>query len=146
METAKALSEDESRSYSSGQLAAAAGVNVQTLRYYEKRGILPRPLQTGSGHRRYGSDAVQLVRFVKRAQALGFSLAEIQELLDLRSGPDPSCSQVQERVCRKLSEIEARMQDLRSMQQTLKELAHQCTGEEGMRDCVILRAFDRGNG
>lgn len=131
-----------SRGLSSGELAREAGVNVQTLRYYERRGILPCPERHGAQQRRYGAQAVQLVRFVKRAQGLGFSLEEIRELLTLRMDADLACAEVQGRVRRKLGEIEQRIADLQAMQRTLEQLAQRCTGAETMRDCVILQAFD----
>lgn len=130
---------------STGDLARASGVGVQTLRYYERRGILPCPERRGSTQRRYEPEAVQLVRFVKRAQALGFSLEEIQELLDLRSVPDLRCATVQARVRHKLGEIEARIHDLEAMRDTLGELALRCTGQEPVRECVILQAFERSD-
>jgi DNA-binding transcriptional MerR regulator len=95
----------------SGELAAAAGVNVQTLRYYERRGLLPEPGRTLGGYREYGADAVALLRVVKAAQRLGFTLDEVAELLDTgrRRHPTPD---LQDRARAKLAEIEDRMADL----------------------------------
>jgi DNA-binding transcriptional MerR regulator len=95
----------------SGQLAAAAGVNLQTLRYYERRGLLPEPPRTLGGYREYGDDAVALLRVIKAAQRLGFTLDEVAELLDTgrRGHPTPD---LQERARAKLAEVEDRMADL----------------------------------
>ncbi|MCO1659959.1 MerR family transcriptional regulator [Pseudonocardia humida] len=95
----------------SGQLAAAAGVNVQTLRYYERRGLLPEPRRTLGGYREYDDDAVALLRVVKSAQRLGFTLDEVTELLDAgrRRHPTPD---LQQRARAKLAEVEDRMADL----------------------------------
>jgi DNA-binding transcriptional MerR regulator len=95
----------------SGQLAAAAGVNLQTLRYYERRGLLPDPPRTLGGYREYGDDAVALLRVIKAAQRLGFTLDEVAELLDTgrRGHPTPD---LQERARAKLAEVEDRMADL----------------------------------
>jgi MerR family copper efflux transcriptional regulator len=138
--------DDRSRApaLSSGQLAQHAGVGVQTLRYYERRGLLPEPRRARGTQRRYGAEDVRIVRFIKRTQALGFSLDEIQEMLDLRSEPDHSCVTVQEKVALKIQEIEARIRDLEAMRRSLSELVGRCAEEETVQDCVILRAFDDG--
>jgi DNA-binding transcriptional MerR regulator len=95
----------------SGQLAAAAGVNVQTLRYYERRGLLPEPRRTLGGYREYDDDAVALLRVVKAAQRLGFTLDEVAELLDAGRQRHPT-PDLQQRARTKLAEVEDRMADL----------------------------------
>ncbi|WP_214400970.1 MerR family transcriptional regulator [Pseudonocardia lacus] len=104
----------------SGQLAAAAGVNVQTLRYYERRGLLPEPRRTPGGYREYDDGAVALLRVVKAAQRLGFTLDEVADLLDAgRRHPAPD---LQQRARAKLVEVEARMADLASIRDGLLQV------------------------
>ncbi|HLS15077.1 MAG TPA: MerR family transcriptional regulator [Beutenbergiaceae bacterium] len=105
----------------SGQLAAAAGVNLQTLRYYERRGLLPEPDRSLGGHRNYGQDAVTVLRIVKAAQQLGFTLAEIKELLTVGShrGPRPGLRQ---RAEEKLNDVETKIAALEVMRTGLLEV------------------------
>jgi DNA-binding transcriptional MerR regulator len=100
----------------SGQLAAAAGVGVQTLRYYERRGLLPEPDRSPGGHRDYGADAVLVLRVVKAAQRLGFTLDEIAELLAVRAHHRP---RLRERAAAKLADVDARLADLRTVRSAL---------------------------
>lgn len=103
----------------SGQLADAAGVNPQTLRYYERRGLLAEPARSPGGHRLYPAEAVTLLRVIKTAQRLGFTLDEVAELVDLgrRRGRDTS---LQRRAAAKLTEIEAKIADLRLIAKSLR--------------------------
>ena len=116
----------------SGELAERAGVNVQTLRYYERRGLLAAPARRPSGQREYPPDAVDLLRAIKAAQRLGFTLAEIEELLDLsehRRGPD----ELQRRARAKVAEIDAKIDQLTQMRQTLVAvMAAEC---DSLTDC-----------
>ncbi|WP_309111146.1 MerR family transcriptional regulator [Saccharothrix sp.] len=101
----------------SGELAAAAGVNVQTLRYYERRGLLPEPRRSSGGYRDYDDDAVALLRVVKAAQRLGFTLDEVADLLDTgRRHPTPD---LQARARAKLAEVDQRMADLARIREDL---------------------------
>jgi Hg(II)-responsive transcriptional regulator len=109
-----------------GEVAARTGVNVQTLRYYERRGLLTKPERTPSGYRRYAEDAVQMVRFIKRAQALGFSLEEVHRLLDLRDDRVSSCDDVQALATQKIDEIEKKVRRLSALKDALKRLVESC--------------------
>jgi DNA-binding transcriptional MerR regulator len=91
-----------------GQLAAVAAVNVQTLRYYERRGLLSAPRRTASGYRQYNPEHLRSVRFTKRAQVLGFSLGEIQELLELRVRDGSRCATVERKTREKIGLVAAR--------------------------------------
>jgi len=117
-------------------------VNVQTLRYYERRGLLEEPERTPSGQRRYPEDAVRRVRFIKRAQELGFSLAEIEDLLRLRDDTSASCGDVLEATEAKIEDIERKVRDLRRMKRALVLLASTCTKTGSTRQCPILEALD----
>src|SRR5437870_343775 len=104
------------------QVARLAGVNVETLRFYERKGILPEPPRRESGYREFPPDAVALVRFVKRAQELGFSLREIKGMLELRDSPRATCAEVREIAQQKVGEIEAKIRDLEAMRAALGRL------------------------
>lgn len=125
-----------------GQVAAEAGVNVQTLRYYEKRGLLEEPERRRSGYREYRPDAVQLIRFIKRAQELGFTLTEIEELLRLRSDQESACAEVKATAEGKIKDIEQKIQHLRAMKRALGLLSISCDTEGSPRHCPILDALN----
>ncbi|GGB91147.1 MerR family transcriptional regulator [Marinobacterium zhoushanense] len=124
-----------------GQLAKSADVNVETIRYYQRRGLLTEPPKPQYGYRRYPIEHVERLRFIKRAQALGFTLSEIDELLALDNSN--RCANTQEMATRKLALIERKMADLASMQQALAGLIQQCDAESGT-DCPIIQALSRG--
>jgi MerR family mercuric resistance operon transcriptional regulator len=126
-----------------GEVAALAGVNVQTLRYYERRGLLKEPERRRSGYREYPPGAVQLIRFIKRAQELGFTLAEVEELLTLRSDQRASCSRVRAAAQAKIENIEEKLRSLRAMKRALKILVGSCATERSPRECPILEALDQ---
>ena len=116
-----------------GQLAIRAGVNVQTVRYYERRGLVTPVARRESGYRQFSPQDVRLLRFIKRAQSLGFSLDEIAELLGLRADGSDGCDDVRLRTEEKMEEIAGRIRDLRRMQRTLKALVVTCV-ERGASD------------
>jgi len=125
-----------------GKVAAQAGVSVQTLRYYERRGLVEGPERTPSGLRSYPEDAVRRVRFIKRAQELGFSLAEIVELLSLRDDTSASCGEVLAATEAKIEAIDRKLRDLRRMKRALALLASTCTKQGSSRQCPILETLD----
>lgn len=125
-----------------GQLARAAGVRVATVRFYERRGLLAAPARSEAGYREYArDDAVRLV-FIRRAQELGFSLAEVHDLLDLFGDPRTDCAAVKARAEAKLSDLAARLRDLRKVQRALARLAGRCRGRGPATTCPILRALE----
>lgn len=127
-----------------GEVAAEAGVNVQTLRYYERRGILARPKRTSSGYREYAPDAVRLIRFIKRAQHLGFTLEEIEELLLWRSGRGGSCAEVRRAAEAKIAGVDAKIAALKAMRRALTTLVGSCA-QNRERSCPILEALDEND-
>ena len=127
----------------SGEVAAAAGVNVETLRYYERRGILAEPPRAASGYREYPREVVLVVRFVKRAQELGFTLEVIEELLALRNDDSRACGEVAEIARDKVAEIDGKLRSLRAMKRALATLVTACDAEASTRDCPILEALDQ---
>jgi Hg(II)-responsive transcriptional regulator len=127
----------------SGQVAANAGVNVQTLRYYERRGLLREPPRRDSGYRIYDPDAVVVVRFIKRAQELGFTLVEIEALLDLAGGGPASCEAVKDLAQEKLLDLERRMESLRAMHDSLQRLVDTCDRPARRRECPLIEGLGR---
>lgn len=128
--------------FSIGQVARLSGVGVETVRFYEREGLLEEPARRASGYRQYSQDAVTQIRFIKRAQQLGFSLKEIQELLTLRVDGQTSCEQVKERAAAKLAEVEQKMGELQRMRQALLQVASLCAGEGPKSRCPMLDALE----
>jgi MerR family copper efflux transcriptional regulator len=124
-----------------GQLAHLAKVNVQTLRFYERKGLLPPPPRRLSGYREYPAEAVGIVRFIQRAQELGFTLREIKELLDLRRVARSTCGDVVVVAQRKIEEIEKKIDDLRAMQTALTKLLAECSGDAPITQCPIIESL-----
>ena len=112
-----------------GQLAKQAGVNLQTVHYYERRGLLPEPPRRDSGYRKYGKDDVARIEFIKRAQEVGFTLNEILELLNLRVDPDTPCALVKRRADLKIIDIEERLRSLKRIKIALNKMAASCSGQ-----------------
>jgi DNA-binding transcriptional MerR regulator len=125
------------------EAAAQAGVNVQTLRYYERRGMLPAPARRGAGYRDYPPEAVRVVRFSKRAQALGFSLAEVQALLELADGGPDSCDAARELAAHKIADLDRRIACLQAMRGSLEQLVATCQRPRTERECPLLPAIER---
>ncbi len=124
------------------EVARRVGVNLETIRYYERRGLLQRPPRTPTGYRAFGPEAVRRLRFVKRAQALGFSLKEIKSLLSLRAAPRARCADVRKRAETKIAEIDAKIRSLRAMRHALVRLTAACQGRAPVTDCPILESLD----
>ena len=126
-----------------GHLARTAGINIETVRYYEREGLLPKATRSASGYRLFSVNAAQRIRFIRRAQELGFSLKEIRELLALRLSPKTSCAKVLKRTEAKIAEIEAKIKALQSMSKSLWKLAQSCNGKLPLSECPILESLDR---
>lgn len=127
-------------------LAEAAGVHAETIRYYEQRGLLPPPQRNASGYRTYNATDIARLRFIKRAQELGFSLREIEELLALEVMPGAHSGLVRERALAKIAEIEAKIRDLARMRDTLCRLVASCDGQAPIEHCPILHALHDDHG
>ena len=125
-----------------GQVAKQAGVNIETIRYYERQGLIPEPSRRASGYRQYSADFVKRIQFIKRAQTLGFSLKEITELLELRIQPDTACDEVRIRAEQKVTSIEEKIQTLARMKQVLDELIVACHHRGVTSECPILTTLD----
>ena len=127
-----------------GKVADRGGVNVQTIRYYERRGLLPKPARTASGYRKYSDEAIRRLRFIRQAQALGFSLAEIEELLSLRMQPGTTCADIRQRARQKIAAVNNKIEDLRRIKDALTKLAAACRGTGPTSECPILEALEGG--
>jgi len=125
-----------------GQVAKLAGVGVETIRFYERKRVLKEPPRRESGYREYSRDTVRELRFIKRAQELGFSLKEITGLLALRVNPRQDCSGVKKRAEAKISEIRDKVRDLKRIQRVLEEVTRACVASKPIRECPILNCFD----
>lgn len=123
------------------QLAKRARVHVETIRYYERLGLLPPPSRRASGYRQYSQDDVAYLRFIRRAKTLEFSLKEIAKLFALRMEPTVSCSDVRAQAERKLAEVDAKICVLESMQGALQRLVTACTGQGPTSTCRIFAAL-----
>ena len=129
-----------------GQLARSAGVGVETIRFYEREGLLAEPDRRPSGYRQYPAEAVKRVRFIRHAKELGFSLREIQELLELRVDPTTTCAEVRQRAQEKVADVEARIAALERIKATLQQLVRTCRGRGPKEECPILAVLDREDG
>ncbi len=126
-----------------GDVAKQAQVNIETLRYYERQGIVPKPPRTHSNYRLYPGDTVRRVRFVKKAQELGFSLKEIKELLSLRATRGATCLDVRRQAATKIKQIDEKILSLQAMQNALGELVRRCAARRGsLSECPILESLD----
>ncbi|MHC4224506.1 MAG: heavy metal-responsive transcriptional regulator [Planctomycetota bacterium] len=124
--------------------ARAAGVHVETIRYYERRGLIDRPRPSVGSYRTYPDETIRRIRFIKRAQGLGFSLRETRELLTLRSDTKGQCVSVRRRAQEKLREIDARLRELQGKRDALSTLLGDCPGRGLAERCPILKNMDGG--
>jgi Hg(II)-responsive transcriptional regulator len=121
-----------------GEVAKRGGVNLQTIRYYEREGLLPKPPRLASGYRVFPESVVRRVHFIKRAQELGFSLSKIRDLLSICADSEAGAQDVRERAGAKISDIEAKIRSLQAMKDALAALAETCPGCGPASDCPIL--------
>lgn len=125
-----------------GQVARQAGVGVETVRFYERDGLLEQPARGQSGYRQFTTDVIGRLRFIKQAQWLGFTLKEIRELLALKLDPTATRSEVRRRAEAKVADIDQRIADLRRMKKSLTPLIEACDGRGTLAGCPILNAID----
>ncbi len=125
-----------------GQVARRAGVGVETVRFYERQGLLEKPPRTESGYRQYPPEAVSRLYFIKKAKEVGFSLKEIKELLSLRLDSAATCQDVKSRAEAKILDIGQKIQALKRMKQALTDLTKACSGRGSVSECPILQSFE----
>jgi MerR family transcriptional regulator, copper efflux regulator len=126
-----------------GKLSKTVGVNIQTVRYYERRRLLTPIARKPSGYRVYDEDACNRLHFIKNAQALGFTLHEIAELLSLRVNAGACCGDVLRKATKKLGQVEAKVKDLRVLAKTLRNLVNHCRARQPTTNCPILQGLEK---
>lgn len=128
-----------------GEVASRAKVNKETVRYYEKRKLIPEPDRRYSGYRIFTRRHIDQIKFIKRAQELGFTLSEIKELLELRMDEDTTCSEIKSEAQAKYQDVIGKMEDLQRIKETLVELIDSCSGSGPKGDCPILESLEGEN-
>lgn len=126
------------------QVAKEAGVNIETVRYYERLGLILVPPRTESGYRLFPSETVERIKFIKRAQDLGFTLSEIKILLVSSDNEDFDCREVQQFARQKLEEIESKIRSLEEIKSILQDLSNRCPGQGPISKCPIINEFREG--
>lgn len=126
-----------------GALSEKTGCNIETIRYYEREGLLPDPPRTDGGHRMYGEEHLKRLTFIRRSRELGFTLEEVRGLLKMVDGGHYTCAEVKSLTLEHLKDVRGKLADLKKLEKALKHLADQCTGDEAP-DCPIVEAlFER---
>ena len=125
-----------------GEVARKTNVGIETIRFYERRGLIPCPVRSASGYRQYSEDAIKRIQFIKNAKELGFSLKEIAELFALRVRSKTRCGDIKKKAEAKITDIDERIKTLQKMRHALKKLSSECKGKGPLGDCPILENFD----
>ena len=126
-----------------GELAGRSGVSLQTIRYYEREGLLPKPQRLSSGYRMFSPDSFHRLRFIRHAKRAGFSLNEIRKLLSLRMTPRATRAEVRAHAEAKIADIDAKIKSLKRMRRTLQKLIEGCQGTGPLNECPILESLDK---
>ncbi len=126
-----------------GEVAKAAGIGIDAIRFYEREGLIPEPARRPSGYRMYSPDVVLSLRFIRRAKELGFSLKEISELLSLETAAETTAADVRKLAEAKLADIEERIRALQRMRRALRKATDSCTGQGPTSGCSILQTLNR---
>jgi len=134
------IDHESESSLTRGDLARATGCNIETIRYYEKTGLLPDPPRSAAGYRIYSATHATRLRFILRARELGFSMEDIRGLMGLDDGAAPTCAEVKERTKRHLADVRAKIADLRRIESVLAATASRCSGAE-VPNCPVLDAI-----
>ncbi|MDD9709445.1 helix-turn-helix domain-containing protein [Seohaeicola sp. SP36] len=134
------IDHESESSLTRGDLARATGCNIETIRYYEKTGLLPDPPRSAAGYRIYSAAHATRLRFILRAREIGFSMEDIRGLMGLDDGAAPTCAEVKERTKRHLADVRAKIADLRRIESVLAATASRCSGAE-VPNCPVLDAI-----
>jgi MerR family mercuric resistance operon transcriptional regulator len=124
-----------------GRVARSAGLAIDTVRYYEREGLLQKPARTAAGYRQYPEEAVARLRFIRQAKDLGFTLSEIRELLALKVAPGKSCADVRARAEAKIADVNCRIAHLEHIRRALSRLSAECSSRGPTSECPILEAL-----
>lgn len=130
------------KTFTIGQVAREAGVGVETVRFYERQGLIEEPSRRASGYRQFDEGVVDRLRFIREAKELGFTLNEIKELLSLKVDPSSSCADVKGRAEAKIADIEEKIRTLQRMKRALVKLTKACKGDGPTSECPILESLD----
>src|SRR5258707_15839660 len=128
---------------STAKLAKEGGVTVETIRYYEHHGLLPKAPRTPSGYRKFSGEYVIRLRFIRRAQELGFTLKEVKELLAIRVKPGSGCADVRRKAEAKIADVDEKLRHLQAIRKALLKLTAACVGQGPVTNCSILETLDR---
>jgi MerR family transcriptional regulator, copper efflux regulator len=121
-----------------GEVAKRSGVGIETVRYYEREGLLKQPARRPSGYRQYDESTLKRLEFICRAKALGFTLAEIRELLELSFAPNSGCDHVRQRAEAKIADIENKIRSLQKMRRSLRNIVRQCKTKNSFEECPLV--------
>ena len=125
-----------------GQVAKTTGVTVETIRFYEKQGLIGEPQRSSAGYRQYSATAIKRLYFIQRAKEVGFTLKDIKELLSLRTQPGVSCEDIKHRAVVKMTDIEQKITELKRMHAALAQLTVRCNSDAELSECPILDALE----
>jgi Hg(II)-responsive transcriptional regulator len=125
-----------------GQIAKQTGVTVETIRFYEKQGLIATPKRSDAGYRQYPSETVKRIHFIQHAKEVGFTLKDIAELLALRQKPGTSCGDIKLRATQKIEEIDQKIQDLKRIREALGRMILKCRGRGALSECPILEELE----
>lgn len=133
------------KNFKIGELAAAGGCQVETVRYYEREGLLPRPARSAGNYRLYGAEHVDRLTFIRHCRSLGMSLIDVRLLLHFKDAPNENCNEVNLLLDTHIVQIAKRMAELETLQGQMLELRSHCTQNQSAKDCGILHGLTRSN-
>ena len=125
-----------------GKVAKRSGIGIETVRFYEREGLIDKPTRSASGYRQFDEEVIKRLNFISRAKELGFTLKEIRELLSLKVDPNMCCEDVKNRADTKIADIESKITTLRKMKKALVQLSKDCGEREPTDECPILKTLD----
>lgn len=125
-----------------GSLSKQTGCNIETIRYYEREGLLPNPPRTGGGHRMYDDEHLKRLTFIRRSRELGFTLEAVRDLLRMVDGEHYTCAEVKSLTLNHLKDVRGKLSDLKKLEKVLKQLADRCTGDEAPKCPIVEALFD----
>lgn len=136
------MSESNTNALTIGQVARRSGVGIETVRFYEREGLLAQPPRSSSGYRQFNEDVIARLQFIQRAKELGFTLNEIKELLSLRMDGERTCADVRSHAEAKIADIESKIKSLQRMKKALVRMTRECSDRGSDSECPILDALD----
>ena len=122
-----------------GELSKQSGAGIETIRFYERKGLLAEPVRSPSGYRHYDASVVARLQFIRRAKDLGFTLAEIKEILALWFDATTRCEHVRQRAEQKIADIEEKVRSLHKMKRSLKKVIDECESQDSVDDCPLMK-------